>query len=78
MSSIQLFFEVSEDGNLKSITFSYNDTELPSNSETLKILANAILKSIEKNRESQSQTFHWHNGEPWRVAMPECPFTILA
>lgn len=49
---IQLMFDIKDDMGLKSITFQYNDTPLPENSETLKSLAITILKSLKLNRDS--------------------------
>ena len=51
MSIIQLTFELSDDLGLKSITFDYNDTKLPSSSETLGNIAIAILRAIEVNKD---------------------------
>lgn len=49
---IQLMFDIKADFCLKSVTFEYNDTGLPDNSDTLKNLAIAILKSIKVNQDS--------------------------
>ena len=51
MNLIQLNFNISDDGGLKSITFSYNDTELPDNSTTLKLLAESVLASLKLNHD---------------------------
>lgn len=51
MKAIQLFISLSDDLGIQSITFSYNDTELPSDWKTLNAVANAILKAIKANKD---------------------------
>jgi hypothetical protein len=51
MKTIQLTFNLSEDLAMKSIVYSYNDTDLPSNSETLGNIAIAMLRSLNLNKD---------------------------
>lgn len=51
MKTIQLTFNLSEDLAMKSIIYSYNDTDLPSNSETLGNIAIAMLRSLNLNKD---------------------------
>lgn len=51
MKNIQLSISLSDDLGLKAIVYDYNDTELPSNSETLGNIAIAILKSLHLNKD---------------------------
>ena len=52
MKLIQLTFELTDELGIKSISYVYNDTDLPSNSETLGSIAIAILKAINLNKDS--------------------------
>ena len=52
MKMIILTFELTDDLGIKSIAYDYNDTELPSNSESLGKIAMAIIKSISLNKDS--------------------------
>jgi len=52
LNSIQLAFNISEDYALKSVVFMHNDTDLPSDSELIKNLAIAMLKSLHLNKDS--------------------------
>lgn len=51
MKNIQLSISLSDDLGIKAIVYNYNDTELPSNSETLGNIAIAILKSLHLNKD---------------------------
>ena len=51
MKNIQLSISLSDDLGIKAIVYDYNDTELPSNSETLGNIAIAILKSLHLNKD---------------------------
>lgn len=52
MPTIQLMINLTDELGIKSIVFSYNDTRLPNNSETLGLIAAAMLKSLSLNNES--------------------------
>lgn len=51
MKNIQLSISLSDDLGIKAIVYNYNDTELPSTSETLGNIAIAILKSLHLNKD---------------------------
>jgi len=51
MKNIQISISLSDDLGIKAIVYNYNDTELPSNSETLGNIAIAILKSLHLNKD---------------------------
>jgi hypothetical protein len=52
MNTIQLSFSIGDEYRLKSVSFVYNDTDLPDDSTTLKNLAVALLKSLKINQDS--------------------------
>ena len=52
MAAISLMINLNDELGITSIVYSYNDTELPSNSETLGKISLAILKSLHLNKDS--------------------------
>lgn len=52
MAIIQLMLNLTDDLRIKNIIYEYNDTNLPSNSETLGNIAVAILRSLKLNKDS--------------------------
>jgi len=51
MKYIQITLLVSDEMHLKSIQFDENETELPNDSNTLKLLAEAMLRGLNKDKE---------------------------
>jgi len=51
MKMIQLNFEISDDMMLKGVTVGYNDTILKSDSNTIKLLAEALIEAIDTNQD---------------------------
>ena len=52
MKHIQITVGLSDDLGIKSITFDYNDTNLPCDSKLIELLSFAMLKSCRINEES--------------------------
>jgi len=49
---IQLTFVLTDDLGIKSIAYDVNDTELPSNGQTLGMIAMAMIKALHLNKDS--------------------------
>ena len=49
---IQLTFGLTDDLGIKSIAYDINETELPSNGETLGMIAMGMIKALHLNKDS--------------------------
>ena len=52
MKHITLTFNIDDNMGLRSVTYDYNDTSLPNDSNMLEMIAVALLKSVRDNKDT--------------------------